>query len=234
MRRQPQSVTTPMNLGAALDELRTYLSTLSPVPDEEWGHCRSLWYSAVFTVGQRPVQPGQVHERIYYIHRGIGRAWLIDKDGRDFTWSLHFNDPSSNVKNLFMVDYASFTERQPSHLGFEAVGDMETLVIERAALENLYRSRSFWNDMGRRIAEAAYAQTHRRALSLLSLSAKERYLSLLTEQPNAPAYVPQRIVASYLGITPQSLSRIRRSLSGKACSPPEANRRFDDTVTKGE
>ena len=146
------------------------------------------------------------------IKSGVARSYIIKEDGKDFTWHFHFsNEHTTNLKNIFIVDYASFTHQEPSKMNFEALEDCEVLIIEYDSLEKLYNAEMKWQYLGRMIAQDAYYLTHHRTISLLTLSAKERLDSLIEEYPNIFGLVPHYHIASFLGIAPQHLSRLRNS-----------------------
>jgi len=101
--------------------------------------------------------------------------------------------------------------REPSRLTFEALTDVEVLSISYNDLQGLYKTSVFWQNAGRMLAEQAYYFNHHRVLSLLAEPAEDRYLRLQRESPYLFEKVPQYLIASYLGMTPQSLSRIRKN-----------------------
>lgn len=155
---------------------------------------------------------GDLFKNIMFINSGIARSYIIKEDGKDFTWYFHFsNENSANLKNLFMVDYASFTHQEPSKMNFEALQDCEVFILEHKTLEELYSSDVKWQYFGRIMAQKAYYITHHRTISLLTLTAKERLNNLIEEYPNIFEQVPHYHIASFLGIAPQSLSRLRKS-----------------------
>ncbi|MDD3519324.1 MAG: Crp/Fnr family transcriptional regulator [Chromatiales bacterium] len=191
---------------------RQSIAALKPIPAAEWRRCQPHLTFERYPAGKTILAPGDVCDRVRLLVDGLARSGLIDRDGRDFTWALHFNDAGADIKNRFIVDFASFTHDEPGVLRCEAVTPVATVSIDKPAVEGLYAASPFWIDVGRRIAEAAYRHTQHRTLSLLTLPARERYLQLLRESPALFEIAPQHCIASYLGITPQSLSRIRRAL----------------------
>lgn len=94
---------------------------------------------------------------------------------------------------------------------------MEVVCIAKEEVDRLYAQSATWATIGRLIAESAYHHTHHRALSLLTQTAAERYRQLVEEHPGLLEIAPQHYVASYLGVTPQSLSRIRRQTGVTKC-----------------
>ncbi len=158
-------------------------------------------------------EKGNVFKNIYFINSGIIRSYLMDSKGRDFTWNIYYSSTLANIKNRIVVDYASFTKQEPSKLFFETIEDTELVSIDFNSLEKLYNSSAKWQKLGRIIANMAYYNVHHRTLSLLTETAKVRYKRLLNENPDLLQLVPQYYIASYLGITPQSLSRIKKECS---------------------
>jgi CRP-like cAMP-binding protein len=195
------------------DAFRAFLSTLSDVSDDDWQRCADLLIPEKYEPGDVIQRTGAVCDRVRFLISGLVRSYLLDEKGKDFTWSLHFNEPGANMKNRFVIDYASFTQGEPSRLCIEALTGVEIISIKKSDVEQLFAQNLFWANVGRLISDLAYHHTHHRVLSLLTLPAKSRYEQLLNESPVLLRVAPQHYVASYLGITPQSLSRLRRTLA---------------------
>jgi CRP-like cAMP-binding protein len=193
--------------------VRAFLSTIAELPEEEWR--RATGFMTVERYGPQEViaRTGTVCDRVRFLVVGVARSYLIDSDGREFTWSLHFVGPGANFTHRIVIDYASFTHREPSRLTIEALTEVEVVSVSRKDVEETFAGTLWWATMGRLIAERAYYYTHHRVISLLTLSARDRYLRLLEESPELFRVAPQHYIASYLGITPQSLSRLRKELA---------------------
>lgn len=152
---------------------------------------------------------GQTCRSMFYVSSGITRSYVIDENGRDFTTCFHFNKPSSNVKNLFLTDFSSVIRKEASQLHFQTLTEVSAVELPISAISGLYDRGSKWEKLGRRLAEEAYYHTQKRAMSLLMKTAKQRYIELCEQMPHLVDSIPEYYVASYLGITPQSLSRIK-------------------------
>ena len=109
----------------------------------------------------------------------------------------------------------SFLTGTPSTRTIDALNDSEVLLLDRENRERLLEAVPKMERFFRLLLEANYVATHRRVQESLSLSAEERYLTFIRTYPNVVEQIPQNQIASYLGITPQSLSRIRKELSQK-------------------
>ncbi len=187
-----------------------FIEQIIDINEEEWNETDIEFKKVHYKKGDIINKEGEVFRNIYFINSGIVRSYFIDKEGRDFTWYIHYSSEQANMKNLFVVDYASFIRQEPSKLFFEVIEDTELFSIDFNSIQKLYNLSAKWQKLGRLMADEGYYNIHHRTFSLLTENAKTRYKRLLKENPNLLQIVPQYYIASYLGITPQSLSRIRK------------------------
>jgi len=117
------------------------------------------------------------------------------------------------TENEFITDYESFISQKPSTLWIQSIEKGEMILLSRDGLHLLYEASFYWNKFGRIISEQIFLNSKRRTEQMLFLTPKERYLLLLKDKPYFFQKYPLKHIASYLGITPQSLSRIRNQLS---------------------
>jgi CRP-like cAMP-binding protein len=116
-------------------------------------------------------------------------------------------------ENEFFGDYMSFLTQQPTDLFTLAIEPTELLSISYADLNKLYDNSSIGVNIGRIASESLFIHKQTQQIDLLLLTAEERYLKLLNRQPEIIRRTPQKYIASYLGITPESFSRIRKKIS---------------------
>jgi CRP-like cAMP-binding protein len=156
---------------------------------------------------------------INFIVEGVVRSFKMEDDGRDFTWAFYYlNDEVMEhrmISDVCVVDYASFLRNQSAELAFEVMEDCTLMTITKADLFKLYESDDKWQMFARKVAEDAYCSTRDRTLTLLTKSAKERLEILEAYFPDIFTRVSQQHIASYLGITRQSLNRLRRETEDK-------------------
>ncbi len=152
------------------------------------------------------LRAGDVCPYIAFINRGCLRYYYL-KDGTEFNGQFFF-------EGGWVGDYQSFLTGRPSVQYFDALEPTELLVMQYADLQELYTTRPVFERFGRLIAENVVIGSQRRTASLLFDSPEERYLLLLRERPKVIERVALHHIASYLGIQPESLSRIRRRLAG--------------------
>ncbi|PKF81099.1 hypothetical protein CW749_00165 [Vibrio sp. vnigr-6D03] len=192
-----------------LTRLRNHLSQFISISDEEWEMISASFTVQNFDKDVSLLGSGQTCRSMFYVSSGITRSYVIDENGRDFTTCFHFNKPSSNVKNLFLTDFSSVIRKEASQLHFQTLTEVLAVELPISAISGLYDRGSKWEKLGRRLAEEAYYHTQKRAMSLLMKTAKQRYIELCEQMPHLVDSIPEYYVASYLGITPQSLSRIK-------------------------
>lgn len=194
------------------NQLRDYLSRITDLQENEWKRVESSLTVRAYKKGAVVHHQGDALNRVLFINSGLVRSYLIDCEGREFTWSIHFNDEDSKIENLFITDFASFIRSAPSQIHFEAIEDTEVIEIKKEDLKQWYSESHCWANVGRILTESAYCFTRDRSFSLLMKTATERYQLLMGENPRFLNRATQAHIASYLGVTPQSLSRIRKDM----------------------
>lgn len=150
------------------------------------------------------VQEGTKNTNLYLIKEGIWRGHYL-KDGVDT--SIWF---ASKGEAAFSV--WGYVDNSYSQISIEAMSDSIAYCISKAALNELYSTSIGLANLGRRLMEHQLLTTENRLISAGSPRAKERYLTLIKETPELLLHVPLKYIASYLWITPQSLSRIRAGI----------------------
>lgn len=153
-------------------------------------------------------QPGYTSNYRNYILQGAFRSFFIDEEGKDHTVQIAIED-------WFVSDFYSYITRMPATLYVEALEDSVLLQMRYEDIEGLCKELHSLSEYFRVTTERAFAFSRMRALSNLSKSAEERYLEFNEMYPGIVQRVPQKIVASYLGMSPEFLSKIRSQLSKK-------------------
>ncbi len=109
--------------------------------------------------------------------------------------------------------YQSFITQKPSQLKIQALTETAVFRISRTDLEYFYQHSEKARAVGQKILEMDHFQKEQREMAFLSKSAEENYLELIQNDPDLHNYIPLKYIASHLGVTPESLSRIRKKLS---------------------
>ncbi|MBO9732999.1 MAG: Crp/Fnr family transcriptional regulator [Chitinophaga sp.] len=140
-----------------------------------------------------------------YIINGAVRTYCINDRGEDISFLLQVNGD-------FFGDYESYITGHKAEFIIEALLDCEVLIFEKTALERLMESDIFWLKFGRQMADIVFLEAKHRITDLLFYNPEQRYQNLLQKSPEVMRKIPQKYISSYLGITPQSLSRIRKRI----------------------
>ena len=154
-------------------------------------------------------QPNYVCQYRNYVVKGAFRSYIIDDEGKEHTVQIALED-------WFVSDFYSYITQTPATLFVEALEDSTILQMTYNDIEGLCKEIHALSEYFRITTERAFAFSRKRALSNLSLTAEERYLELLNRYPKMIKRVPQKVIASYLGFTPEFLSKIRRDLASKS------------------
>ncbi len=171
--------------------------------------CRLVQYSE----GKRLLETGTICRYIYFIIEGKCISYFTDFKGKTITWFFHFNSPESSAKNIFAVDYRSFLSREPSTLTIDTLSAVTAIRFSAEALKKLVDKSPAIERWLRLLTEKAFIQVYDRINTLLTLPAPDRYKKFLQEEPYLLNMFSNSLVATYLNVTPQSLSRIRKRLS---------------------
>ena len=176
----------------------------------EWRLIESKLFIKKFDKGDTILHQGDICKDIYFINNGLARAYIIDEYGKDFTWSIFFNDENAHIVNLFVTEYDSFLHQKPSVLHIEALEACEFVGTTYENVQFLYDKLKNGERFGRIMAESAYSYAQNRIISQLTKSAKERFEIFMAQTPHLLNKVPQYHIATFLGITPQHLSRLKK------------------------
>lgn len=155
-----------------------------------------------FKKGDIILEHGQVCRYCYFAGCGLARAYYIKENGADVSsWFMKEGD--------IIISVHSFFEQQPSRETIEALEGIVCIGLKHEALQDIYREFPEFNFIGRILTEKYYIQMEERAYWLRMDNAVEKYRKLERQHPEILTRVPMKDIASYLGIAPGSLSRIR-------------------------
>ncbi len=147
--------------------------------------------------------PDVISNEIFFIKKGIVRVKIIDNEGNEHT--IHFA-----MENQFIADYSSFIQKTPSIYTLQTLEDSEMLVLSRTAIEWGYKNMFEGQKLVRLIAEYYYIYQDNRIKNTYARTPKQRYDSISQVFPNIHNRAPQHMIASYLGISPVHLSRLKK------------------------
>lgn len=153
---------------------------------------------------------GEVCEFIGLVSEGALRTFYVNENGDEVSFLLHFNN---ELEDMGFTDFESFLLAEKSKLNIQAIAHSKVYLIKKTDWEWLSNKDIFWLHFSKRMTEIVYISAKRRVEDLLYYGPESRYLKLLKDNPNIFQKIPQKYIASYLGISPQSLSRIRKRIS---------------------
>lgn len=158
-----------------------------------------------FSAGDLILKSGQVENYLSFIHSGILRFYVLAKD-KEITFDFAF-------PNSYYCGYDSFYYQSKTKIYIEAITDCELYSITYENLQALYLECETAKQLGRIATEYLLSKKVKRELGLLTKTAQERYLTILKEQPKLVQNIPLKHLASYIGVVPETLSRIRKRIS---------------------
>ncbi|MEA5460476.1 Crp/Fnr family transcriptional regulator [Arcicella sp. LKC2W] len=160
---------------------------------------------------QMILQEGFVCKHYFFVVEGCFKMYAIDEKGNQH--NLQFA-----AENDWIADIGSFHSQKPSKLFIEAIEPSVILQIEQQDLYFLYQNITKLNIIFKVIIENKFVELQNRVLQNISSTAQQRYLIFLEQYPHLAQRIPNTQIASYLGITPEFLSKIRKDLSLKSIS----------------
>lgn len=155
--------------------------------------------------GDTILQPGQVSDDYIYLKKGILRTYLYDLEGNEITTNFFTSD---NVA----FEITSFFNRVPSQTFMQAVTDCEAFRISYGELNTLFHCKPSFRDFGRAILVKEFIRAQKRNYSMINKTAQQRYKELSIANPEILKSTPLKHIATYLGITDSTLSRLRRNI----------------------
>jgi CRP-like cAMP-binding protein len=181
------------------------VSAIIEMPDSDKLLC--LEYFEPITVPKNTIieKAGRIPQYQYFIVSGIMRNFYLNDLGEEVITDLN-NGPR------FFTSYNHFVNRTISNENIECVTECRLLRINRDDVDILYKKSIILNTFTRLLLEKIFGEERNRIKELTTLTAKQRYLKFFDEQPNLIHKVPLQYIASYLGMKPETISRIRRKL----------------------
>lgn len=190
-----------------------FLQQYSHLGPAELDQLQQVLTSKKYPAGHTILEAGNVCTHIAFMASGKARSFFIDPSGQEYTWNFQFHDADARFENFFLLDYNSFLTQSPSPLSFTAIDDTEVILLGYRELQALIAQSISAATLSNRMTEATYQSVHKRAFTLLTLNARARYELLLREEPYLLNKFQHYLIASYIGVAPQSLSRLRKEIS---------------------
>jgi CRP-like cAMP-binding protein len=190
-----------------MEFIREHIEAISEISDSDWQYFSSRLLKRDFKKRIIFLKHGEVENHISFIEKGVVRLY-IPKEFKEKEVTFGFS-----FKNQFISAYDSFLTRNPSLYELETLSETTMYSISYSDLQDVYAHTQFGNLIGRLVAERLFFLKSMREQSLLNDTAEQRYIKLFKERPELLYVIPLKYVSSYIGVTPQALSRIRKRIN---------------------
>lgn len=186
-------------------QFRQFLDSYIQLSETEFNLIVNVLMKKSLKNGDHLIKSNKTCNEIAFYNKGYFRYYYYSKTGDEVTSDFYF---SPN----FATSFTSLITGNPSEVNVQAMEDMDIWVINKADLQNLYSQCHKIERLGRLIAENVFINSEQHLLSLLNRTATERYEDLLHNNPQYVQKIPLQYIASYLGITQETLSRVRKKI----------------------
>lgn len=190
------------------DVLFKSISDKIDLTEDEKEFCKSLFVPKKLRKKQYHLQAGDVCKYTAFVTKGCLVSYSVNDKGGE-------NVVQFALEGWWIGDMYSFLTGEPSTLNIEAIENTEYLVMDKPSQDLLFQQVPKFERFFRLLLENNYIATHRRLMSTLGQSAEDRYLDFTSCYPQIVQRVPQRLIAAYLGLTPETLSRIRHNIGNR-------------------
>ncbi len=190
-----------------LQFIRDYIEEIAHISDADWDNFSSRLQKKVLKKKTVFLKEGAVENHISFIQHGVVRFY-IPKEFKEHEVTFGFC-----FQNQFVSAYDSFLTQKPSLYELETLADTTLYSMSYSDLQEVYKTTQIGNLIGRLTAERLFYIKSKREQSLLNETPEQRYLNLFKERPELIHVIPLKYVSSYIGVTPQALSRIRKRIS---------------------
>jgi CRP-like cAMP-binding protein len=189
-----------------LQQIKAYLDQIATITEMDWDFFTSKLQRRVIKKKDVFLKLHEVENHISFIESGVVRLYIpkVNPD-KEITFGFSFKDQ-------FISAYDSFLTQTPSAYELQALTETTILSITYNDLQDVYKQTQIGNLIGRLTAERLFLIKSKREQNLLNLTAEERYLKLFKERPELLKVIPLKYISSYIGVTAQALSRIRKRL----------------------
>ncbi|MCX2680062.1 Crp/Fnr family transcriptional regulator [Galbibacter sp. EGI 63066] len=187
-----------------MEQIRKYYKEHFDISERDWKLFSSRFKRKEIPKKTKILDLGETENHLSFVEKGIVRLY-IPKEENDITFGFVF-------QGAFASAYDSFLTQKPSPYCVETITNSVLWQLTYQNLQQVYTESDIGNLIGRKASEDLFLIKSSRELSLLNDTPEERYLKLFTDRPELIQQIPLKYIASYIGITPQALSRIRKRI----------------------
>lgn len=185
-------------------ELKKRIEELSPLTEDEWKDISTKWKQKTIEKNHYLLKAGQIESKFYFIYKGVHRVFG-DRDGEEINVGFAYDGEYSGV-------FDSFLAQTPSDLYLQSITESQVLYIEFDDMMELFDKYKSIERWGRLFNAKMLIAMARRQMEARSFTAEEKFKRLFDQSPHIFQLVPLKHLASYLGMTPETLSRMRKKM----------------------
>ncbi|WP_237274941.1 Crp/Fnr family transcriptional regulator [Tenacibaculum ovolyticum] len=190
------------------NELTNYIKKNIDIDDDDLKIVLSHFKTIKKSKNETLLSNGKNSQVSYFVNKGCLRLFYLDELGKDVTRYIAF-------ENQFATEFVSFITNQPAQESIQVIENSELLYITHEDFRHLMKIIPKWKDFYNTYLEKAYVNNSKRLISFTTLNASERYKQLFQINPNIVKRLPNKIVASYINISQETLSRIKSKFYDK-------------------
>lgn len=187
------------------NDLAKIVKTFNNLPTDQLDKFVNISRVKSLHKGDFYIQEGEIPTKFAFVLQGLFRYYYVDRKGNEFTKGFF-------PENTIISSYSAMIQNRPSFFTIEALEDSNIATIQYSDWKNLYKIHACWKEFLIVMLEKGYCTKETREREFLILDAEERYKSFLKSFPGFDKRVKQQLIASYLGITPVALSRVRNNM----------------------
>lgn len=191
-----------------MDNIETYLSEILEIPKDAITTCSGFYVSKKVAKNEFLLKEGEICLDTFFVEKGLLRMYSLDKNGKEHV--IQFAP-----ENWLISDRSSLNFNEKSKFYIEAIEDTEVFILGNDFFTKMIENYPHIAERNDLLLQKHIRNLQNRVNSLLADTAEERYMNFIKMYPDILLRVPQWMVASYLGITPESLSRVRKELARK-------------------
>jgi CRP-like cAMP-binding protein len=173
------------------------------ITEEDKAFCKTLFIPKKLRKKQYLLQAGDISEYVAFVTKGLLRSYSVDEKGEEHIIQFAPED-------WWITDMNSFLTSEEAIYNIDALEDTEILLLDKPSQDKLFEQIPMFERYFRILIQASFVAMHKRLLSTITNTAEEKYMRMLKTYPDLVQRVPQHMIASFLGIKPETISRIRK------------------------
>jgi CRP-like cAMP-binding protein len=190
------------------DILQKYIASILPMPTDKSAFFADQFEPKEMSKDEYLLKENKIVKETFVLESGYIRSYTFNQDGEEVTTNI-FSAP------CFVNDFLSFFKQQPTSENYQCLTHCNVWTMSYEKVQTCFHTYPEFREFGRMMLVTNYSNLHDRMLGMIKDTAENRYLKLMNHHPGIFQNVPLKIIASYLGITDTSLSRIRREIASK-------------------